>query len=111
MGRVEARKAVGDDVVLMADANCALDLNQSLNFAKELDTFGVYWFEEPMPIHRYREHGVLKENSKVKIATGENGYHFAHFETLLDHQGADILNVDVAICPGYDIAKDITDLA
>ena len=112
MLRVEAvRKAVGDDVVLMVDANCALDLNQSLNFAKELDTFGVYWFEEPMPIHRYREHGVLRENSKVKIATGENGYHFAHFETLLDHQGADILNVDVAICPGYDIAKDITDLA
>jgi len=112
MLRVEAvRKAAGDDVVLMVDANCALDLNQSLDFAYELDKFGVYWFEEPMPIHRYREHGVLKENSKVKIATGENGYHFSHFETLLDHQGADILNVDVAICPGYDIAKDITDLA
>ena len=110
--RVEAaRTAVGDDVVLMVDANCALNLEQSQEFAEELEKFGVYWFEEPMPIHRYREHGVLRENSKVKIATGENGYHFAHFETLLDHQGADILNVDVAICPGYDIAKDITDLA
>ena len=110
--RVEAaRKAVGDDVVLMVDANCALNLEQSLNFASELENFGVYWFEEPMPIHRYREHGVLKEASNVKIATGENGYHLSHFETLLGHNGADILNVDVAICPGYDIAKDITDLA
>ena len=112
MKRVEAaRKAVGDDVVLMADANCALNLETSLEFADELKKFGVYWFEEPMPIHRYKEHGVLKDHSEVKIATGENGYHLAHFRTLLDHNGADILNVDVTICPGYDVAKEVTDLA
>ena len=110
--RVEAvRKAIGDNVVLMVDANCALDLNQSLDFANELEKFGVYWFEEPMPIHFYKQHGLLRKHSNVKIATGENGYHFAHFETLLDNQGADILNVDVAICAGYDIAKDISNLA
>lgn len=112
MLRVEAaRKAIGDDVVLMADANCALNLEQSLVFAEELEKFNVYWFEEPMPIHRYKEHGILRNRSGVKIATGENGYHLSHFETLLDHAGADILNVDVTICPGYDVAKDVTDLA
>ena len=43
--RVEAvRKAIGDNVVLMVDANCTLDLNQSLDFANELEKFGVYWF-------------------------------------------------------------------
>ena len=49
--------------------------------------------------------------SSVKIATGENGYHLAHFRTLLDHKGASILNVDATICPGYDVAKDVADLA
>ena len=112
MKRVEAaRDAIGDDIVLMVDANCALDLETSLEFATELEKFDVFWFEEPMPIHRYKEHGTLKKNSKVNIATGENGYHLAHFETLLDHSGADILNVDVTICPGYDVAKEVTDLA
>ena len=112
MKRVEAaRKAVGDDVVLMVDANCALDLDTSLEFSDELEKYGVYWFEEPMPIHRYKEHGTLKAASNVKIATGENGYHLSHFETLMDNHGADILNVDVTICPGYDVAKDVTDLA
>ena len=110
--RVEAaRAAVGDDVVLMVDANCALDLQTSLEFADELAKYGVYWFEEPMPIHRYRDHGTLKSASRIKIATGENGYHLAHFETLLDHEGADVLNVDVTICPGYDVAKKVADLA
>ena len=112
MRRVEAaRQAVGDDVTLMVDANCALDLATSLEFADQLKEFGVYWFEEPLPIHRYRDHGTLASASDIKIATGENGYHLAHFETLLDHKGADILNVDVTICPGYDVAKDVTDLA
>jgi L-alanine-DL-glutamate epimerase-like enolase superfamily enzyme len=110
--RVEAaREAVGDNVILMVDANCALDLSTSLEFTNELVKLGVYWFEEPMPIHRYKEYGTLRSASEVKIATGENGYHLSHFETLLDHKGADVLNVDVTICPGYDVAKDVADLA
>jgi L-alanine-DL-glutamate epimerase-like enolase superfamily enzyme len=112
MQRVEAaRKAIGDQVTLMVDANCALDLATSLEFARLLPDYNVYWFEEPLPIHDYEGHGELARSSTVKIATGENGYHLAHFRTLLEHRGASILNVDVTICPGYDVAKDVADLA
>jgi L-alanine-DL-glutamate epimerase-like enolase superfamily enzyme len=112
MLRVEAaRKAIGDDVTLMVDANCALDLKTSLEFARLLAEYDVYWFEEPLPIHDYEDHGKLAEASTVKIATGENGYHLAHFKALLDRKGASILNVDVTICPGYDIAMDVAELA
>ena len=64
-----------------------------------------------MPIHDYEEHGTLAKASNIKIATGENGYHLSHFKALMDHKGASILNVDVTICPGYDVAKDVVDLA
>jgi L-alanine-DL-glutamate epimerase-like enolase superfamily enzyme len=112
MLRVEAtRKAIGDEVTLMVDANCALDLGTSMEFARLLPEYDVYWFEEPLPIHDYAGHGRLAEASTVKIATGENGYHLAHFKALLDHKGASILNVDVTICPGYDVALDVADLA
>ena len=112
MRRVEAaRGAVGDKVTLMVDANCALDLKTSLEFAGLLPDYDVYWFEEPLPIHDYEDHGRLAKASTVKIATGENGYHLAHFKTLLAHGGASVLNVDVTICPGYDVAKDVSDLA
>jgi L-alanine-DL-glutamate epimerase-like enolase superfamily enzyme len=110
--RVEAaRKAIGDQVTLMVDANCALDLKTALEFARFLLDYNVYWFEEPLPIHDYEGHGKLAQAATVKIATGENGYHLAHFRTLLEHRGASILNVDVTICPGYDVAKEIADLA
>lgn len=112
MRRIEAsRKAIGDKATLLVDANCSLDLETSLEFSRQLPQYDVYWFEEPLPIHNYEGHRQLSEASSVKIATGENGYHFAHFKTLLDHKGASILNVDVAIVPGYDIAMDISDLA
>lgn len=112
MKRVEAaRKAIGPDVELMVDANCACDLKTALEFAKELEQYDVYWFEEPIAIHNFKGHKLLKETSKVKIATGENYYSFADFETLLDNNGASILNVDATICPGYDIAYDIATMA
>ena len=47
----------------------------------------------------------------MKIATGENYYTVADFETLLEHRGASVLNVDVAICTGYDAAREIAQLA
>ena len=112
MLRVEAsRKAIGDEATLMVDANCALDLETSLEFARLLPQYDVYWFEEPLPIHDYEGHGKLVEASTLKIATGENGYHLGHFKALLAHKGASILNVDVTICPGYDVAMDVANLA
>ncbi len=47
----------------------------------------------------------------MKIATGKNGHHLAHFRTLLAHHGASVLNVDATICPGYNVAMDVANLA
>lgn len=112
MARVAAvREAIGPDIQLLVDANCACDLATSLAFALELADYDVYWFEEPMPIFHYDAYRQLRTASPVKIATGENYYTLADFQTLLAHRGADILNVDVAICPGYDVAREVALLA
>ena len=112
MKRVDAaRVAIGDELTLMVDANCALDLKTALEFASALKEYNVYWFEEPLPIHDYEGHRLLSQASDIKIATGENGYTTAHFKTLLEHQGADILNVDATICPGYDVALEVSNMA
>ena len=112
MKRVEAsREAIGDKIDLMVDANCAFSLEQAIEFSKELSNYDVYWFEEPLPIHDYEGHRILKKKSNMKIATGENGYHLEHFKNLTEKECASIFNVDVAICAGYDIALEISGLA
>lgn len=112
MKRVEAaREAIGPNVTLLTDANCACDRKTATLFTQSLDEYDVYWYEEPLPIHDYEGHTLLSGLSNVKIATGENGYTLAHFQTLMDHNGASILNVDATICPGYDIAIEIAKTA
>ena len=107
-----AREAIGPDIKLMVDANCACDRLTALDFAHELPNYDVYWFEEPMPIYWFEDHRQLAAAAApVKIAVGENYYTYADFKNMLDHQGASILNVDVAICPGYDVARDVALLA
>ena len=112
MERVEAaRKAIGDDIDLMVDANCALDVDAAIKFAKALEQYNVFWFEEPLPIFDYDGHEKLAKETTVSIATGENGYNVPHFKNLLDQNGASFINVDATICPGYDVAADISNLA
>lgn len=112
MKRVAAvRDAIGPDVLLLTDANCACDRATASEFALALADYDVYWFEEPLPIYDFEGYGMLAAGSRVKIATGENYYLYSDFDTLLKHEGAAVLNVDVAICPGYDVAWDVSGAA
>lgn len=112
LARVAAvREAIGPHISLMVDANCAFDLPTAMAFARELANYDVYWFEEPLPVPDFEGYKKLREMSPVRIATGENYYTSAEFQMLLEHQGADVLNVDVAICPGYDVAMDVARFA
>ena len=110
--RVEAsRVAIGPDIKLMVDANCALNLKQSLEFAKQLEPYDVFWFEEPLNIYDYEGHKILSESTEINIATGENGYTKEHFNNLIAYNAASIFNVDVTICGGYDIGLEISKMA
>ena len=106
-----AREAIGPAVDLLVDANCACDLDTAIAFARELAEYDVYWFEEPLPIYDFEGHRRLAEVSEVKIAVGENYYSKTDFRSIIAHQGAAVFNVDVAICPGYDVAMEVAALA
>ena len=112
MKRIEAaRDAIGPDVDLLVDANCAFDLPTALEYAKEMENYKVYWFEEPLAIHDFKAHKILNASTSLTIATGENYYTLADFETLIENKGASMLNVDATICPGYDVALAVAKLA
>jgi len=112
MKRVEAaRNAIGPEIDLLVDANCAFDLPSALEYAKEMENYNVYWFEEPLAIHDFKAHKTLNASTSLTIATGENYYTLADFETLIENKGASMLNVDATICPGYDVALAVAKLA
>ena len=112
MKRVEAaRNAIGPNIDLLVDANCAFDLSTALAYAREMENYNIYWFEEPLAIHDFKAHKTLNASTSLMIATGENYYTLADFETLIENNGASMLNVDATICPGYDVALKVAKLA
>ncbi|MCY3742824.1 MAG: mandelate racemase/muconate lactonizing enzyme family protein [Candidatus Poribacteria bacterium] len=113
--RIEVvRETVGSGITVMVDANCALSIEEARAFLPALQANKIFWFEEPIHSHDYRGHKALRATAQdygIRIATGENGYGLHYFQTLIDYDGADVFNLDVAILPGYDPAMQVVEEA
>jgi D-arabinonate dehydratase len=105
------RKAIGPDVKLMVDANCAYRYYEAIRIAKRIEEYDPFWFEEPVAADDYEGHRKLAEATSIPIATGENEYTRYGFRDLIEHNSAAILNADAKICGGVTEYMKIAALA
>jgi L-alanine-DL-glutamate epimerase-like enolase superfamily enzyme len=99
--RVKAvRAAIGPDVKLLVDANCAYRYYEAIRIAKKIEDYDIYWFEEPVAADDYEGHRKLAEATYIPIATGENEYTRYGFRELINHNSAAIFNADAKILGG-----------
>ena len=68
------RQAIGPDVKLMVDANCAYRPYEAIQLAKRIEEYDPFWFEEPIAADDYAGHRRLAVATSIPIATGENEY-------------------------------------
>jgi len=109
---VEAvRKAIGNDVDLMIDANHAYNLHEALKLASALNNLDIAWFEEPLSPEFYEQHAELRSKTSIPVATGECEYLRFGFHRLLKNNSADILQPDICACGGLTEAKRIATVA
>jgi L-alanine-DL-glutamate epimerase-like enolase superfamily enzyme len=86
--RVEAvRRAVGDGVKLMVDANGRWNLPTAIQVDARLAQYEVYWLEEPLWYDDVRGHAELAKSISTPIALGEQLYRLDQFREFL-HAGA-----------------------
>ena len=89
------RKAVGDDVALMLDANQGWDLPTAVRAARLCEPLGIFWLEDPMPWfderHTLRR---LKAEVDIPIAAGETEYSPFGLRTMLAEGLVDYLIID-----------------
>ncbi len=101
VARVAAvRKAIGPDVKLMVDANCAYRFYEAIRIAKRIEDYDIFWFEEPVAPDDYAGHAKIAQATSIPIATGENEYTRYGFRDLIAHGGVAILNADAVILGG-----------
>ncbi len=90
------REAVGDDFLILTDANQSFSLSEAIRRAQMLAEFDVYWFEEPLPADDVGAHEVLSTHSQVPIAVGESMYSLSQFKDYLQRGACSVIQADVA---------------
>jgi D-arabinonate dehydratase len=110
--RVKAvRQAIGPDVKLLLDANCAYRSYQAIQFAKRVEEFDPFWFEEPVAPDDYDGFRKLAAQTTIPIATGENEYTRYGFRDLIATQAVPILNADAKVLGGVTEFAKVAALA
>jgi L-alanine-DL-glutamate epimerase-like enolase superfamily enzyme len=99
--RVKAvREAIGTDVKLLVDANCAYRYYEAIQFAKLIEEYEPYWFEEPVSPDDYEGLSKIAEKTTIPLATGENEYTRYGFRDLIAQKAVPILNPSPKVLGG-----------
>jgi L-alanine-DL-glutamate epimerase-like enolase superfamily enzyme len=93
--RVSAvRKALGDEVPLMVDANQQWDRARAQRMCRIFEQFDLVWIEEPLDAYDHEGHGALAATFDTPIATGEMLTSPAEHAELIRFRGADFIQPD-----------------
>ncbi|MCS6849160.1 MAG: mandelate racemase/muconate lactonizing enzyme family protein [Anaerolineae bacterium] len=112
IANVEAvRRAVGDDIHVLVDANMAYDLDGAKRMAAALHPYRLYWLEEPLVASDLEGYRALKDHTDIPLAAGENQFDVADATALLDTQAIRYLMPDPTRAGGLSEARRICALA
>lgn len=109
-----ARKVIGAEPELYADANGALSRKQALYWARQFaGEWGVGWFEEPVSSDDLTGLRLLRDTGPegMDIAAGEYGFVLRDFAGLLAAEAVDCLQADVTRCGGVTGLLQVAGLA
>ena len=105
------RKAFGDDLVILTDANTAYSLSDARSSMPGLDAHAVGWLEEPFPAHDYRSYREARSYGRVPLAAGENHYTRFEFDRVIEDGAITILQPDLSKTGGITEALRVAALA
>ena len=105
------RKAFGEELVLLTDANTGYTVEDARKAMPGLDAYGVGWLEEPFPAHDYRSYQMARGFGRVPLAAGENHYTRFEFTRLIEDGAITVLQPDLSKTGGPTEALRIAALA
>ncbi len=105
------REAVGDDIDIMVDCHARPSPQMGLIFAKALEPFNLYFFEEPCWPEHMDGIAAVARSVKTPIATGERLCSQFAFKELFEKRAASIIQPDITHCGGLSEVRRIAAMA
>lgn len=104
------REAVGDDIDIMVDCHARPSPAMGMQFARALEPYGLYFFEEPCWPENMQDLARIQAAVSTPIATGERLISLCHFRDLLAAGAARVVQMDITHCGGLSEARRIAAL-
>lgn len=106
------RKALGDDLTILVDANTAYTLNDVRQVIPALVELNVSWLEEPFACDDFASYRTASTfNPLLPIAAGENHYTRYEFARLIEDRAISIFQPDLSKTGGVTETMRIASLA
>jgi len=112
VARVEAMRChLPDDIELMADANEAWRVDETMRAMAMLQPFDLVWLEEPIAPDNIEGYAHLRASGRIPIAAGENLHTLPEFTALIAAGGVDFPEPDLTTCGGITPFMKVARLA
>jgi galactonate dehydratase len=105
------REAVGDDIDIMVDCHARPSPRMGMQFAKALEDYGLYFFEEPCWPETIDDIALIQRAVSTPIATGERLVSQHAFREVLEKRACSVLQPDITHCGGLSEARRIAAMA
>ncbi|MEV0600150.1 enolase C-terminal domain-like protein [Streptomyces sp. NPDC050315] len=100
-----ARSIIGPDRRLMIDANQTLGVDEAIAWAKALEEFDIWWFEEPTSPDDILGHAAIaRQIGPTHVATGEHAHNAVMFKQFLQADAIGICQIDACRLGGVNEA-------
>jgi len=107
----EVRETIGDDSLLLVDANTEWDTVTTSRFLREIDEARPFFMEEPVSADMYNQASEIRSRTNVRIAGFETEYARYAYRDLLSSGAVDVVQPDPCWCGGLSEARRIAAMA
>lgn len=105
------RDAVGDDLVLVVDANGAYDAADAIRMGRAMEALDIRWFEEPVYMDDLGGYEQIHAMTSVPLARGESDFGIFTMRDVIERRLVDVVQPDIGRCGGVTGARHIWTLA
>ncbi len=96
-----ARKELGDDITIFADANGSYDAAHAIKIGRLLEDYGIDMFEEPCPFDHLEETKQVADALSIPISGGEQESSIRRFRWMIENSAVQVVQPDLHYYGGY----------
>ncbi len=105
------RESAGPEIDIMVDCHARPSPRMGIRFARALEPYGLYFFEEPCWPETMADIAAVQNAVSTPIATGERLISQHHFRELFELRACSVIQPDITHCGGLSEARRIAAMA